>query len=170
MVAAAGIGKAATTVADKATATTAKSASKEQVGRFDAAMHKPDQGSAAASSAAGQANQAGAVAGNAATQGGAPVAPAADAGKVTPGGGPGDRILGGIDKMRNTAKNLADGPPAASSGTPAASETGDPNLFGNVGKMMETQKSLIGFEVSTQVGGKGVQETNQAVQTLLKGQ
>lgn len=163
MVAAAGIAKAATTVADKATTTTAKTASKGQVGRFDAAMQKPDQGSAAVSSAASTANGAGAAAGTSALPGGAPPSATADAVKSAPGGGPGDRILRGIDKMRTTATHLVDGTPA-SSGTDGASPTSD------VADLMGTQRSLIGFEVTTQVGGKGVQETNQAVQTLLKGQ
>lgn len=170
MVAAAGIGKAATAVADKATTTTAKGASKEQVGRFDKAMQeRPGQGNAAASSAASPANQAGAVAGNAVQPGVAPPSTAANAAGGTPGGGPGDRILRGIDKMRTTAKHLVDGAPAASA-TPSSAETGGTSPLGNVSDMMDTQKSLIGFEVETQVGGKGVQETNQAVQTLLKGQ
>lgn len=162
MVAAPGVGKAVATVADKAATTTAKTASKEQIGRFDAAMAKPDQTGAAA--VTGQGGQTAGVAGSAVRSTGAPpgVATAARPAGGAPSGGPGDKILRGIDNMRETARHLT--------GSTALGSGQSVGPLANMSELMDTQKSLIGFEVETQVGGKGVQETNQAVQTLLKGQ
>lgn len=152
MVAPTGIGKAATTVAETAGKAGGKTAGKEQIEKFDKAMAKPD---ATATQAAGQAGTAGVQPAPSQASAATGVEPAAPT-------RPGDKILKGIDGMRNSARKLVDG----------VQSPGDTGIgpAGSVAEMLDTQKSLIDFEVTTQVGGKGVQETNQAVQTLLKGQ
>jgi hypothetical protein len=153
-----GVGKAASTAIEKTTTTVGKSASKEQIQKFDAAMAKPD-------TAATAAGQAGAATANATqAQAAAPAKVGAPAGASAPhkAASPGDKILRGIDDMRSSAKELVGGAQAPGNAPVTAA--------GNVGDVLDVQKSLIGFEIETQVGGKGVQETNQGVQTLLKGQ
>jgi hypothetical protein len=75
---------------------------------------------------------------------------------------PGDKILQGIDQVRGETDQLVQE-------VGQISETGSGN-GGKVSDLMSMQASLVDFEVTTQVGAKGMQETNQAVQTLLKGQ
>ena len=157
MVAPVGIGKAAATVTEKASTPAAGSASKASVAKFQEALGKgPDAASAGGTVAAGQAQ----AAGNTGATTAPPATQPALAGPTT-APGPGDKILRGIDNVRNEASRLVLG------ATQSGGAVGD---GGKVSDLLDMQASMIDFEVATQVGGKGVQETNQGIQTLLKGQ
>lgn len=154
MVAPVGVGKAATAVTETAEKLGSKgtSAATHATGteHFENLLQAPQQPNAAAATGASQA---------AASQ---PMQVSTLQAKSSEAVGPGDKILQGIDKVRGEADNVVHQ-------VGQIAETGGGN-GGKVSDLMSMQASMVDFQVATQVGGKGVQETNQAVQTLLKGQ
>jgi Type III secretion basal body protein I, YscI, HrpB, PscI len=161
MVAPIGVGKAATAVAESAEklggkgAGAATDAASEQ---FEQLLEEPAQ--AGATTAASQIAGATAAGGQAAGSAMAPTQVSALQAKATDVAGPGDKILRGIDQVRGEADQLVQR-------VSEMSEAGGP---GKASDLLSMQASLMDFEVTTQVGGKAMQESNQAVQTLLKGQ
>jgi hypothetical protein len=167
MVAPIGVGKAATAVAEGAEklgskgAGTATHAASEQ---FQQLLEDPSHATAGANpgQVAGATGAGGTgAAGTALSSAQAPAqAPAVQTKATEAAAGPGDKILHGIDQIRGEADQLVQQVGAMSEG----------GGTGKASDMLSMQASLMSFEVATQVGGKGMQETNQAVQTLLKGQ
>lgn len=153
MVAPVGVGKAATTVTETAEKLGSKgtsTATHTGAEHFENLLQEPQQPNAAAATGASQA---------AASQ---PMQVSTLQAKSSEPVGPGDKILRGIDQVRGEADKVVQE-------VGGLSETGGGN-GGKVSDLMSMQASVVDFQVATQVGGKGVQETNQAVQTLLKGQ
>ena len=165
MVAPIGVGKAATAVAEGAEKLGSKGADKATHAaseQFEQLLEEPSQATAAANpgQVAGATGVGGTTAGAALSPAQAPAQAQAVQAKATEAAGPGDKILQGIDQVRGEADQLVQ----------QVGEMSEGGGSGKVSDMLSMQASLMSFEVATQVGGKGMQETNQAVQTLLKGQ
>lgn len=162
MIAPIGVGKAATTIAESAEklggkgAGTATQATSEE---FEQLLQDPAQADATANT--GQIAGATAAGGPAAGPASAPATQVSALQAEAPQAvGPGDKILRGIDQVRGEADKLVKG----------VSEISEASGPAQASDLLAMQASLMDFEVTTQVGGKAMQESNQAVQTLLKGQ
>lgn len=161
MIAPIGVGKAATTIAESAEklggkgAGTATQATSEE---FEQLLQDPAQADATATT--GQIAGATAAGGPTAGPANSPAQVSALQADAPQAVGPGDKILRGIDQVRGEADKLVKG----------VSEISEASGPAQASDLLAMQASLMDFEVTTQVGGKAMQESNQAVQTLLKGQ
>lgn len=161
MIAPIGVGKAATTIAESAEklggkgAGTATQVTSEE---FEQLLQDPAQADATANT--GQIAGATAAGGSAAGPTNSPAQVSALQAEAPQAVGPGDKILRGIDQVRGEADKLVKG----------VSEISEASGPAQASDLLAMQASLMDFEVTTQVGGKAMQESNQAVQTLLKGQ
>lgn len=157
MVAPIGVDKAATTFTRAAEKLSPKSDASSQGGSsgFEQLLAQQPQ-QATASSGAGAASAAAPVSGTTASA--VSASQAATSAKPL---GLGDKILSGIDKVRGEVHDVVQR-------VGELDETGS-NRVGQMSDLMKIQASMVGFEVTTQVAGKGMQETSSAVQTLLKG-
>jgi hypothetical protein len=154
-----GVDKAATAVTQAAEKLSPKSdaaSSQGGAGGFEQLLAQQPQ-QATASSAADAASAAAPVSGSTA----ASAVSASQAATSTKPLGLGDKILSGIDKARGEVRDVAQQ-------VGKLDETGT-NRVGQMSDLIKIQASMVGFEVTTQVAGKGMQETSSAVQTLLKG-
>lgn len=161
MIAPIGVGKAATTIAESAEklggkgAGTATQVTSEE---FEQLLQDPAQADATANT--GQIAGATAAGAPAAGPASAPAQVSALQAEAPQAVGPGDKILRGIDQVRGEADKLVKD----------VSEISEASGPAQASDLLAMQASLMDFEVTTQVGGKAMQESNQAVQTLLKGQ